>query len=74
MPQRSRTANAFGGGDTWLLCYHAALTGIIAAQIRTPNPDVVARLAVTFANVANKAAESHLQMTNAARKRKRRTR
>jgi hypothetical protein len=57
--------------DTWLLCYHAALTGIIAAQTRTPNVDVVVRLAVTFADSASAAAEARLQAIEITRKQKR---
>jgi len=39
----------------WREYYRAAIYGIIAAQTKTPNPQLVARLAITIADVAVRA-------------------
>ena len=52
----------------WLICYHAALVGILSAQRKMPNPDLVVRLAVTIANAAVEAMPKERRRTKAGKK------
>jgi hypothetical protein len=43
----------------WREYYRAALTGIVAAHVHTPNPELVAKLAAKIADVAVEAEIEH---------------
>jgi hypothetical protein len=47
--------------ETWLACYCAAISGVIAAQTAIPQPEVIVRFAVPIANVAAELAAEHFE-------------